>query len=234
VEASWSAAYAINSAGGVTGTAQLPGGAFRAFVATPDDEITLMGTLGGWSSYGRAIDSSGSVAGASSVVTGFLHAFLWANGEMRDLGTLAGGAHSGAYGMNDLGQIVGYSQIAGGESRATLWENGTILDLNSLIAIDTGWRLLEASAINSRGQIVGYGVWNGRQRAFRLDPIELPPPTAEEPPDTGPSEVPEPGAWALIVTGLAAIIIGRTRRRDAAVPATSTEADPNEWPPLYR
>jgi probable HAF family extracellular repeat protein len=202
VNAPWSAAKAINDSGAVAGTAQLSSGAFRAFTATSGNAVTMLGTLGGWSSYGQAINSAGWVAGGSTTVTGYLHAFLYANGQMKDLGTLAGGGNSSAYGANSLGQVVGYSQIAGGDSSAFLWENGQLRDLNELIAADTGWRLLEASGINDQGQIVGFGIFDGIERAFRLDPISLPDEAAA---------IPEPSSWVLAAIGVAGIALGLAR-----------------------
>lgn len=195
VDAPWSAAYGINSGGEVTGTAQRSDGAFRAFVATAGDDVTMLGTLGGRSSYGNAINDAGLIAGAASTVSGYLHAFLWSNGGMQDLGTLTGSANSSAYGINEHGQVVGYSQAAGGASHATLWQNGSLRDLNELIATDSGWLLVEARAVNDGGQIVGFGIFNGEQRAFRLDPLESPDASA----------VPEPGAIAMLLLGLAGI-----------------------------
>lgn len=202
VNAPWSAANAINANSTVAGTAQLANGSFRAFTATSGNGVTMLGTLGGWSSYGQAINATGWIAGGSSTVTGYLHAFLYANGQMKDLGTLAGGNNSSAYGVNSAGQVVGYSQIFGGDSRAFLWENGQLRDLNDLIAADTGWRLLEASAINEQGQIVGVGLVDGVERAFRLDPLFRNDPSAG---------IPEPSTWILTVIGLAGLAVGLAR-----------------------
>ena len=43
-------------------------------------------------------------------------------------------------------------------------------DLNNLIAANSGWVLRTAEGINSAGQITGYGVKDGQNRAFVLDP----------------------------------------------------------------
>ena len=217
VNSPWSAANAINDVGSVAGTAQLSSGTFRAFTTRPSTGVVMLGTLGGRSSYGQAINSAGWVAGGSTTARGYLHAFLQANGRMQDLGTLGGG-NSSAYGVNDAGQVVGYSQIAGGDSSAFLWENGQLRDLNQLIAADTGWRLLEASAINASGQIVGFGSFGGEQRAFRLDRFAE---TAAQSflvadaMDPGPgAAVPEPnGAGPLLAVGAVGIVFGGFRRR---------------------
>jgi hypothetical protein len=54
--------------------------------------------------------------------------------------------------------------------RAFLWDNGEMLDLNERIAPDSGWELSRATAINDRGQIVGYGLFQGQQAGFVLIP----------------------------------------------------------------
>jgi probable HAF family extracellular repeat protein len=42
--------------------------------------------------------------------------------------------------------------------------------LNTLIPEDADWNLEEASGINDHGQIVGYGLHHGQERAFLLTP----------------------------------------------------------------
>ncbi len=223
--AAWSSANAVNSNGAVAGTAQLTNGTFRAFTAGPSSgsTATMLGTLGGGASYGQAINSAGSVAGGSTTTRGYLHAFLYSRGKLQDLGTLAGGNNSSAYGVNDAGQVVGYSQVSGGDSSAFLFENGQMRDLNQLIAADLGWRLSEASAINNNGQIVGFGMKDGAQRAFRLDPIAVAFASSARvavvqdvsaPARDIAAEVPEPRTWlSLITAGAAGIAIGSIRRR---------------------
>jgi hypothetical protein len=51
-----------------------------------------------------------------------------------------------------------------------LFEDGRVIDLNTLLPANSGRTLTEARDINDRGQIVGTGVVNGRQRAFLLTP----------------------------------------------------------------
>ena len=54
--------------------------------------------------------------------------------------------------------------------RAFLWDNCETVDLNDRVAPDSGWQLLRATAINERGQIVGYGLFQGQQVGFLLTP----------------------------------------------------------------
>jgi hypothetical protein len=45
-----------------------------------------------------------------------------------------------------------------------------MIDLNSLIDPDLGWDLQWAFDINDRGQVAGYGVLDGKFRAFVMTP----------------------------------------------------------------
>jgi len=81
--------------------------------------------------------------------------------------------------MNDVGVILGWSRTitaGSGNPKAVVWENyqspaATDLNLKIPIADRPNWLLQYATAINSSGQIVGYGLKNGGQRAFMLTPL---------------------------------------------------------------
>jgi probable HAF family extracellular repeat protein len=76
----------------------------------------------------------------------------------------------------------------------------TMQDLNSLIAPAPGWTLVEATAINDRGQIVGFGVNpDGQGRAFLLTPT------------------PEPCTLALLAGGAIGLAACARRRRKQAL-----------------
>ncbi|MBC7927059.1 MAG: PEP-CTERM sorting domain-containing protein [Bryobacteraceae bacterium] len=215
---SWSAAYDINDKRQVAGTRQTASGAFRAFSWSALEGTTAIGTLGGSSSYGQALNNSGTIVGSAQTRAGYLHATLY-DGTLRDLGTL-GGTTSAAFDINDAGTVVGYSYDAVGRSRAFAWFGSMMLDLNTMIDSNLGWSLDTAYGINASGQIVGGGTYQGQAAAWLLDPVQLPQ-TNNDLTDTTlqignvPASVPEPGAMALMGTGLLLLCIGRRIRRQS-------------------
>jgi probable HAF family extracellular repeat protein len=202
---SWSSAYAINDEGRIVGYGLNGSGLFRAFVSDPRLGLLELGTLGGSSSYAFGINGAGQIVGHSSVAGGYLHAYLFSDGAMRDLGTLGGG-QSYAYGINSGGDVVGHSWLAGSAStHAFLYRDGSMTDLNALIGADSGWALVEAYAINDRGQIAGAGLFNGRMSAYRLDPVPAPSPQFASMLGPPPAATPEPATMVMLVLGLAVL-----------------------------
>jgi len=90
------------------------------------------------------INNAGQVVGLVWVPE--VHCLLWENGRMQDL-VLAD--YCQANDINDRGQVVGLSGKTG-----FLWERGKMQSLNELIDPHSGWRILGASHINNRGQIL--------------------------------------------------------------------------------
>ena len=87
----------------------------------------------------------------------------WVIGHM---GRLEGGYSVGnAAGARTRSYVT--NEVAG---PAALWVGGMVYDLNRLIPKRSGWTLEQAAAINSRGQIVGTGLYKGQPRAFLLTP----------------------------------------------------------------
>ncbi len=119
--------------------------------------------------HGQAVGFS-SLTPQSSPFNG-THAFLWTKGTgMRDLGTLPGDVVTGGESINDRSQVVGPSFDPDGNPRAFLWQNGVMSDLNDL-APGSPLYLLWASAINSSGQIAGFGATStGDIHAFLATP----------------------------------------------------------------
>jgi probable HAF family extracellular repeat protein len=192
--ARYSAAAAINGAGQVVGTASLPGDtSAHAFLydAGAMPPMQDLGTLGGTYSGANGINAAGQVVG-SSYLSGDAtsHAFLYdpsATPPMQDLGILSTfGTRTFGAGINDLGQVVGYADSGNQTPEHALIYDGAaspaMQDLNSLIPSDSGWTLRVATAINDRGQIVGFGTINGQTHAFLLNPIVNEAPTISSAP----------------------------------------------------
>ncbi|MBD2168189.1 hypothetical protein H6G04_27785 [Calothrix membranacea FACHB-236] len=153
-------AYGINNSGQIVGTSGK-----HAFLYS-DGQMIDLGTLPGNSySSGWDINDSGQIVGDSGE-----YAFLYSDGKMTNLGTLPGDSGSYAYGINNSGQVIGGS-YTNDSYHIFLYSDGKMTDLNSLIPEASGWTLVEVTAINNKGQIVGYGNIGGQEHAFLLDPI---------------------------------------------------------------
>jgi probable HAF family extracellular repeat protein len=116
-----------------------------------------LGSLGGGQSEATAVNDRGQVVGYSQTAAGPFHPFLWQHGTMTDLGVLVPGPDEfgTATDINNNGQVVGYSVVDQTEDQAIvhafLWRRGTLIDLGTL-----GGHSSQASAINDRGEVVGW------------------------------------------------------------------------------
>jgi probable HAF family extracellular repeat protein len=215
VQGYWSSGYGINDMGAVAGYALDSSFRFQAFTWDPNQGVTWLGGLTNGGSYAFSINHFGEIAGHSAAADGYYHAVVWNESGVTDLGTLGGGS-SYAYGINASGQVVGYAQVAGGGTHAFLYSGGVLFDLNSLVTNLTGWELTKALGINDKGQIVGTGVLNGVEHAFRLDPALSPSShgaTRIAPPTLALLATPEPGTNLLIAAGLLALALIRSKQR---------------------
>lgn len=182
-----SAAYGINNSGDVVGlsvTRATPPGDFwnpgHAFLYTDASGMVDLNKLIdrslGWElRQANAINDNKQITGYGEHTGVGLHAFRYSEGMVQDLGTFPGGGISYGVGINNRGDVVGaaYLDASGvGNFRAMLYtDRGRMQNLNNLIDPALGWVLRVATGINKRGQIAGWGEFNGDEHAFRLTPL---------------------------------------------------------------
>jgi probable HAF family extracellular repeat protein len=156
-------ALSINDAGQVAGVAET-GTGLEAFLYQ-NGSATNLGTLGGLNSYAYGINSRGQIVGYIDTPAG-ARAFVYQDGSKTEIGTL-GGTNSFAFAVNTSLEVAGSSLMTDNRStHAFLWQTNSIIDLNQLVRAANGWELHEARGINDRGEIVGSGIVNERERAF--------------------------------------------------------------------
>lgn len=168
----------INQAGTIVGYTASPTscGDSRAVIFSSTGGAAIdLGTLGGNNAQAQAINNLGHVVGVSEIPSRQNRATLWTSAGIQNLGTLAGASF--AMDINDEGVIVGYYIDSNNQQRACVWLGGSMYDLNTLMGEgSTGWRLLIATGVNARGQIVGQGRYvdrpntPGRLLGFVLTP----------------------------------------------------------------
>lgn len=169
-----SLAYAVNDLGDLVGQAEeLHGPEYvsRAFIVDAEG-VHFPATNGSpeWSSAALALAAGGNIVGYAER-SNATHALRFApNGPAEDIDSLAN-VYSVAYDVNDAGIAVGlFVSSHEDDDRAFVHRSGAMADLNELLEADEPWLIVEARGINSRGQIVGYGLLRERERAVLLTP----------------------------------------------------------------
>ena len=147
-----SEAVAINGSGEVVGWSDTKAGIRHAFLWRAN-RMRDVGAFGGKWSEATAVNGHGQIVGVwGSADTP--RGFSWKKGRVADLGRLA---PPGQIAINNSGQVVGERAWIG---RAFLWANGRMTNL----ALPRGADASGASAINGRGQIVGWCNFGGEER----------------------------------------------------------------------
>ena len=184
LETPYSAAWGVNDSGDVVGGAGGSEGQTVAFVYR-SGTVDWLGKDDGFSaSEAVGVNNSGHAIGWSfnpgqSSPQG--RAFLYDGGDgeagIEPLQPLSGDVYSRARDVDEAGRVVGWSRndVAGApqseQFSATFWANGQVMDLNELIPPDSGWKLVDAYAINESGQITGSGYKDGHLQAYLLNPV---------------------------------------------------------------
>jgi len=200
----WSKTTGVNGAGDAAGTAMTSDGAMRA-LSVVNGTTTVLAGIGGANSYANGINDAGLVAGSAQLAGGAMRAVIWNGIAPTILGSL-GGMNSYAYAVNNNGSVVGYGDLAGdGGTAAFVFDGGALYDLNLRISGDSGWRLLDAMAVNASGQIVGRGLFEGVEQAYLLTPIT--PLAAADAVEL--ADVPEPRTLLLMGAALMSLLVLR-------------------------
>jgi probable HAF family extracellular repeat protein len=168
-----SVANGVNDAGVVIGNSDTAASDEHGFVYQ-NGTVTDIGTLGGPNSSVDAINDNGVVTGSSQDAADVSHPFVYSGGKLTSLGTY--NIDTTPQAINDNGVIVGttYGVDTGNNpfTHAFIYQAGTFQDLNNLIPAGSGWRLTDAVAINTTGQILvdATNTANGQNHALLLNP----------------------------------------------------------------
>ena len=181
-------AYAINNAGQVVGCSTLSndsGPEFELPTWWNGSTPTALGTVRGYvNGCALSINSSRVIVGYSRTPsstgpgsTGQVSfvATRWTGLNATALPLPPGATYSVAQAINEQGLIVGFSS-----NGATLWDGTTVIDLNAVSMHGPNVTLQDATAINSRGQIVvnGYDSVANSAHVYLLTPKGKPGPSA--------------------------------------------------------
>jgi probable HAF family extracellular repeat protein len=93
-----------------------------------------------------------------------------ASGEVMDLGTVRGGGDSLGWALDSYGDVAGWAVDDHDRNAAFLYAAGLggMRKLADLVDPASGWTLAQATGINDRGQIVGWGYHRGAPRGYKL------------------------------------------------------------------
>jgi probable HAF family extracellular repeat protein len=172
---------ALNNRGQVIGVSNLAGDQISHPFLWDDGKLIDLNTqtIGGNPITANAINDAGDIVGGGAFPNRVFDAYLWRRGVATDLGTLNGDCFSEAVALNSRGLVVGVSLSCDGNLlRPFLWERGSMIDLNTVIPLNSGLQLVDANAINDRGEIAGDGAPPGCQdvrkcgHAFVLIPAD--------------------------------------------------------------
>lgn len=136
-----------------------------------DGVMTDLGVLNGAEiSFANGINDKGDIVG-SCITNGEPEiAVLWEGEQITQLEPPYQGKRYRALDINNNGVIIGVTQNASNYDVACVWIDGVAVDLNSYVG-GSGWQLRSANAINDRGVITGYGIFNGITRGYIMIPM---------------------------------------------------------------
>jgi probable HAF family extracellular repeat protein len=190
----YSAALAINNKGQAVGFASdLVNGRAHAFMYA-NGVMTDIDPLQDFrfnmsESYARDINNRGQVVGEFLTKDQrSFHGFIYNKGVTTEFAQ-ANSPNTVPYAINDKGQVVGIIDVpykgacfdynshqeipcTKYKFHAFTYSKGNLIDLNTLFEPLDDWELVWAFDINNHEEIVGYGLRNGKFRAYLLTPIK--------------------------------------------------------------
>ena len=195
-------AYDMNNLGALVGSVT-QNSVDRAVVFDNNGGYSLIGNVAE-DSVATAINDNGWIGGFYSISLYYTGSFLRDAAGNVTLFTLPS-REIFLSDVNNAGVAVGAAWLpASPDSFGYLFMDGAAIDLNTRLLGSAGWTLVDAAGINENGQIAGTAcrASTGLCHAVLLDV----------------SPVPEPGAWAMLLAGLATVGAGgyRARRRRGA------------------
>lgn len=143
----------INNSGQIASGLIVDGVYSPALLNSTTNGLTLLGSLGGVTSFGfngvaTSVNNLGDAVGYSYIDPINRHAFLYSNGAMTDIDSFGG--YSVAFAINDEGAIVGLaSPTDNGIATAFVYSQGVTTNIFPLGTES------DARGINNRGQVVG-------------------------------------------------------------------------------
>jgi RNA polymerase sigma factor (sigma-70 family) len=167
----------INNRGQILGRVMARDGKMRNTLWR-DGQMVELGTVEGITFRPSGMNDAGMVAGSLQPTNGSAQATVWDNGQARRL-ERGYFKSSFANAINNSGVVAGVSIATHGTRYACIWRHGELTDLNSLVNLPKGWRLLEADAINERGQILAQVSHNKKTFPCLLSPVDLAPAPAK-------------------------------------------------------
>jgi uncharacterized membrane protein len=154
---------AVGTSGSCADTGLLPlGHGAHAVLWEKDGSPLNIGLLDPTQEFGGIalfINNKGQVVGGANQPDGSFRPFLWSrHAGVRMLDLLPGGVGGGAVAINDQGDAVGQSFDADGVPSPVIWQDGgNPKNLNDLAPASSLY-LVWPTAINSRGEISGFGM----------------------------------------------------------------------------
>jgi probable HAF family extracellular repeat protein len=132
-----------------------------------------LGSLGGPYSLAHAVNDRGQIVGYSALHQNLVHAVLWEGGHVIDMGQSPDFVQSTAYAISQDGHIVGSGDsLKTGRTEAVRFDKSTMVMLAEELDDPGDWWLEDATSINDRGEILGFGVRSDGPHFFLLKPID--------------------------------------------------------------